>query len=61
MRLIGCPSAIRVSPPRSGENYASSGSLTHELVVGYWADAGESIDAYQAASDFVRDNGANKD
>jgi len=42
-------------------HYASSRSLTHELVVGFWADAGESIDAYQAASDFVRDNGANKD
>jgi glucose-1-phosphate thymidylyltransferase len=58
-----------LSPSSRGEleiadvnnHYASSGSLTHELVVGYWADAGESIDAYQAASDFVRDNGANKD
>jgi len=42
-------------------HYASSGSLAHELVVGFWADAGESIDAYQAASDFVRDHGANKE
>jgi len=42
-------------------HYASNGSLAHELVVGFWADAGESIDAYQAASDFVRTHGANKD
>jgi glucose-1-phosphate thymidylyltransferase len=58
-----------LSPSSRGEleitdvnnHYASSGSLAHELVTGYWADAGESIDAYQAASDFVRDHGANKD
>jgi len=58
-----------LSPSSRGEleitdvnnHYASSGSLAHELVTGYWADAGESIDAYQEASDFVRDHGANKD
>jgi len=58
-----------LSPSARGEleitdvnnHYAASGSLAHELVTGYWADAGESIDAYQAASDFVRDHGANKD
>ena len=58
----------RLSPSLRGEleitdvnnHYAQSGSLAHELVVGYWADAGESIDAYQSASDFVRDHGANK-
>ena len=42
-------------------HYAAAASLAHELVRGHWADAGESIDAYQSASDFVRDHGANKD
>jgi glucose-1-phosphate thymidylyltransferase len=58
-----------LSPSSRGEleitdvnnHYASSRSLAHELVVGFWADAGESIDSYQAASDFVRDHGANQD
>jgi len=26
---------------------------------GFWGDAGESIDAYYAVNDFVRENGAN--
>jgi len=27
---------------------------------GFWGDAGESIDAYYAVNDFVRQNGANR-
>jgi glucose-1-phosphate thymidylyltransferase len=42
-------------------HYAQRGALSHELLTGHWADAGESIDAYEATRDFVRRRGANKD
>ena len=34
--------------------------MQYDIVEGFWGDAGESIDAYYAVNDFVRENGANK-
>ena len=41
-------------------HYVSEGTMEHDVVEGFWGDAGESIDVYYAVNDFVRANGANK-
>jgi glucose-1-phosphate thymidylyltransferase len=41
-------------------HYVSEGTMEHDVVEGFWGDAGESIDVYYAVNDFVRGNGANK-
>jgi glucose-1-phosphate thymidylyltransferase len=35
-------------------------TMAYDILDGFWGDAGESIDAYYAVNDFVRENGANK-
>jgi glucose-1-phosphate thymidylyltransferase len=40
--------------------YVRQGTMTYDVLEGFWGDAGESIDAYYAVNDFVRENGANK-
>ncbi len=40
--------------------YIEQGVMEYDVVEGFWGDAGESIDAYYAVNDFVRQNGANK-
>ena len=40
--------------------YVDQGSMAYDVLEGFWGDAGESIDAYYAVNDFVRQNGANK-
>lgn len=40
--------------------YIARGTLSHEIVEGFWADCGESFDSYLAASNLVARNGANK-
>jgi len=39
--------------------YVERGAMEYELLDGFWGDAGESIDAYYAVNDFVRQHGAN--
>jgi len=41
--------------------YLERGLMEYDILDGYWGDAGESMDAYYAAHDFVRANGANKE
>ena len=41
-------------------HYVGEGTMEHDVVEGFWGDAGESIDVYYAVNDFVRANGANK-
>jgi glucose-1-phosphate thymidylyltransferase len=41
--------------------YVEHGAMEYDVVDGFWGDAGESIDAYYAVNDFVREHGANKD
>jgi glucose-1-phosphate thymidylyltransferase len=40
--------------------FIDRGSMQYDILEGFWGDAGESIDAYYAVNDFVRQNGANK-
>jgi glucose-1-phosphate thymidylyltransferase len=40
--------------------FIDQGTMQYDVVEGFWGDAGESIDAYYAVNDFVRENGANK-
>ena len=40
-------------------HYVREGALEYDVFEGYWGDAGESIEAYYAVNDFVRQNGAN--
>jgi len=40
--------------------YVERGAMHYDVLEGFWGDAGESIDAYYAVNDFVRQNGANK-
>jgi glucose-1-phosphate thymidylyltransferase len=40
--------------------YLERGSLAHEVLEGYWADCGESFEAYLRAINLVASNGANK-
>jgi glucose-1-phosphate thymidylyltransferase len=39
--------------------YIEQGVMEYEVVAGFWGDAGESIDAYYAVNDYVRQHGAN--
>jgi glucose-1-phosphate thymidylyltransferase len=41
--------------------YLERGLMEYDILEGYWGDAGESMDAYYAAHDFVRANGANRE
>jgi glucose-1-phosphate thymidylyltransferase len=41
-------------------HYVEAGSLGYEVVEGWWADAGESIDAWLEASRLVAEHGANR-
>jgi glucose-1-phosphate thymidylyltransferase len=40
-------------------HFVQAGTMTYDVIEGYWGDAGESIDAYYAVNDFVRHHGAN--
>lgn len=40
--------------------YVSQGAMEYDVMQGFWGDAGESIDAYYAVNDYVRQHGANK-
>jgi len=40
--------------------FIGQGTMQYDILEGFWGDAGESIDAYYAVNDFVRQNGANK-
>jgi glucose-1-phosphate thymidylyltransferase len=40
--------------------YVDQETMAYDVLDGFWGDAGESIDAYYAVNDFVRQNGANK-
>jgi glucose-1-phosphate thymidylyltransferase len=40
--------------------FIDNGTMQYDVVEGFWGDAGESIDAYYAVNDFVREHGANK-
>ncbi len=40
--------------------FIAQGALEYDVLTGFWGDAGESIDAYYAVNDFVRQHGANK-
>jgi glucose-1-phosphate thymidylyltransferase len=40
--------------------YVDQQTMAYDVLDGFWGDAGESIDAYYAVNDFVRENGANK-
>jgi len=42
-------------------HYVKLGQMAHDVQEGFWGDAGESIEAYYAVNDFVRQHGANKD
>ena len=66
------PDVFRViatlEPSRRGEleitdvnnYYVDQKMMAFDVLDGFWGDAGESIDAYYAVNDFVRENGANK-
>ena len=41
-------------------DYVARGVMEYDVIDGFWGDAGESIDAYYAVNDFVRQFGANK-
>ena len=40
--------------------YVDHDAMEYEVLEGFWGDAGESIDAYYAVNDFVRQHGANR-
>jgi glucose-1-phosphate thymidylyltransferase len=40
--------------------FIEQGAMEYDVVDGFWGDAGESIDAYYAVNDFVRQHGANR-
>ena len=40
-------------------HFVGQGQMAHDIQEGFWGDAGESIEAYYAVNDFVRQNGAN--
>ena len=42
-------------------HYVGQGTMEHDVVEGFWGDAGESIDVYHAVNDFVRAHGANNE
>ena len=40
--------------------YLARGEMTHDLLEGYWADCGESIEHYLQACNLVAEQGANR-
>ena len=40
--------------------YIERGAMEYDVVEGFWGDAGDSLDAYDAVHDFVRRSGANR-
>ncbi len=42
-------------------HFVEAGCMEFDVLEGFWGDAGESIEAYYAVNDFVRQHGANKD
>src|ERR671933_684549 len=40
--------------------YIEQGTMEYDVLEGFWGDAGESIEAYYAVNDFVREHGANR-
>jgi glucose-1-phosphate thymidylyltransferase len=40
--------------------YIEQGRMEYDVLEGFWGDAGESIDAYYAVNDYVRQHGANR-
>jgi glucose-1-phosphate thymidylyltransferase len=40
--------------------YIDQGAMEYDIADGFWGDAGESIEAYYAVNDFVREHGANR-
>ncbi|HEV2952961.1 MAG TPA: sugar phosphate nucleotidyltransferase [Candidatus Dormibacteraeota bacterium] len=40
--------------------YVGNGTMQYDVIDGMWGDAGESIEAYYAVNDAVRQNGANR-
>jgi glucose-1-phosphate thymidylyltransferase len=40
-------------------HYIGEDAMEYDVLEGFWGDAGESIEAYYAVNDFVRQNGAN--
>ncbi len=40
--------------------YVGQGTMQYDVLEGFWGDAGESIDAYYAVNDYVRQHGANR-
>ena len=40
-------------------HFVGKGQMAHDIQDGFWGDAGESIEAYYAVNDFVRQHGAN--
>jgi glucose-1-phosphate thymidylyltransferase len=40
--------------------YVEQQQMQHDVLPGFWGDAGESIEAYYVVNDFVRHHGANK-
>ncbi len=40
--------------------YIDRSEMAHDVIDGFWGDAGESIDVYHEVIDFVRRNGANR-
>jgi glucose-1-phosphate thymidylyltransferase len=40
-------------------HFVGKRQMAHDVQEGFWGDAGESIEAYYAVNDFVRQNGAN--
>ena len=40
--------------------FIEQGLMEYDVLDGFWGDAGESIDAYYAVNDFVRQHGANR-
>jgi len=41
-------------------SFIDRGRMQYDVIEGFWGDAGESIDAYYAVNDYVREHGANK-
>ena len=41
--------------------YVRQGLMEHDVLEGFWGDAGESMEAYYAVQDFVRAHGANRE
>jgi glucose-1-phosphate thymidylyltransferase len=41
-------------------HYVRAGTMTYEVVQGWWADAGESIDSWLEANQIVAAHGANR-